>query len=366
MPPAMPRVAVELPDCRYDVLIEPGLLDRAGEVVRSASPAGKACLVTDANVAAAGHAARVRRSLESAGYQVLEHALPAGEAHKTVAAVAALYDAFLPAGIDRRTPVVAVGGGVVGDVAGFAAATMLRGLPVVQVPTTLLSMVDASVGGKTGVDHPAGKNLVGAFHQPAAVLADPATLLTLPPRELRGGLAECIKHDIIRDAAHFDLLGQAIDRALALDVAALAELVAHNVAIKARVVAADPLERGERAHLNFGHTFGHAVELVSDFSISHGEAVAIGMVAACRAAVAMGMLDAASAGRVAAMIERAGLPTRSPVKLDVDRLVAAMSRDKKAVGAKVRFVLPDQIGHVVVRDDVPEQTVRDALESVCG
>lgn len=361
----MPQVPVELPDDRYEVTVEPGVLDRAGEMARTLTAADKACLVTDANVVAAGHAARVRRSLESTGFTVVQVAMTPGEAHKTLAAVSAIYDAALPVSIDRRTPVLALGGGVVGDVAGFAAATLLRGLPLIQLPTTLLSMVDASVGGKTGVDHPAGKNLIGAFHQPKAVLADPEALRTLPLDTLRDGLAECIKHDMIRDAAHFDRLGEAIDRALSLDVPALTELVTHNVRIKAGVVAADPLERGDRAHLNFGHTFAHAIELVSNFSVSHGRAVAVGMVAACRTAEAMRMLDSASTDRLAAVIARAGLPTRLSIALDPEQLIAAMSRDKKAVGARVRFVLPDRIGHVVLRDDVPEAVVRQALKSVC-
>src|SRR5256714_7172508 len=187
-----------------------------------------------------------------------------------------------------------MGGGVIGDMAGFVAATVLRGVPFVQVPTTLLAMVDASVGGKTGVNHSTGKNLIGAFHQPIAVFIDPEVLRTLPERELRGGLAECIKHDIIRDSDGFARLEKNIARALSLDLDYLAELVAHNVAIKARVVEADPFEKGERAHLNFGHTFGHAIETVSHYSYSHGECVALGMVAAAKLAMDLGMIDDAA------------------------------------------------------------------------
>src|SRR5207249_2773006 len=180
--------------------------------------------------------------------------------------------------------IIAFGGGVVGDLAGFVAATILRGVPFIQMPTTLLAMVDASVGGKTGIDHAIGKNLIGAFHQPRAVLIDPNVLRTLPPRELRSGLAECVKHDIIRDGDHFATLEASMAKALALDIDYLTNLVAHNVAIKARVVAADPFEKGERAHLNFGHTFGHAIETVSNFSYAHGESGALGMIAASRLA----------------------------------------------------------------------------------
>src|SRR3712207_6452040 len=193
---------------------------------------------------------------------------------------------------------------MIGDMAGFIAATVLRGIPFVQIPTTLLAMVDASVGGKTGVNHAVGKNLIGAFHQPIAVFADVETLRTLPPRELRGGLAECIKHDVIRDADGFAKLEQNIHRALSLDMQYLSELVAHNVAIKARVVEADPFEKGERAHLNFGHTFGHAIETVSHYEYSHGESVALGMAAAAHLAVELKMLDETSKRRIVRSEER--------------------------------------------------------------
>jgi 3-dehydroquinate synthase len=361
----MPVVSVRVQPREYDVRIEPGLIDRAGEFLRSLNVrSDKLCVVTDSNVAAA-HADRFRTSAKAAGFECVTHVVPAGEAHKTLADAGQIFDTFLAAGVERQTPVVAVGGGVIGDMAGFVAATMLRGVPFVQVPTTLLAMVDASVGGKTAVDHVSGKNLIGAFYQPIGVLIDPSSLRTLPPAELRNGLAECIKHDVIRDAAHFAELERSIERALSLDEPYLSSLVAHNVAIKARIVEADPLERGERAHLNFGHTFGHAVELVSEFTVAHGEAVAVGMIAACRMAVMLGMSDDGDAARVSRLIERAGLPTRVS-RLSIDSLVEALSRDKKKVAGKVRFVLPTAIGSVVVRDDVPEQVVRDAFAAVVG
>jgi 3-dehydroquinate synthase len=267
----------------------------------------------------------------------------------------------LRAKIERSTPLLALGGGVIGDMAGFVAATLLRGVPFVQVPTTLLSMVDASVGGKTGVNHAVGKNLIGAFHQPIMVLADTAVLKTLRRRELVGGLAECIKHDIIRDAEGFAALEAKVDGALRVDVEMLTELVAHNVRIKARVVEADPYEHGERAHLNFGHTFGHAIEKVSDFGYSHGESVALGMVAATNLAVDLNMLDRASADRIVALIARAGLPT-SGLRLDPKAVNDAMVFDKKVKSSRVRFILPDRIGHVVIRDDVPAERSLRAIE----
>lgn len=307
----------------------------------------------------------VTASLKKAEFEPIVATIPGGEDHKSFKTVADLYDQFLPARIDRNTPVIALGGGVVGDTAGFAAATLLRGVPLVQMPTTLLSMVDASVGGKTGVNHSVGKNLIGAFHQPIAVLIDPEVLKTLPPRELRSGLAECIKHEIIRDAEGFGRLEKNIPRALALDVNYLAELIAHNVAIKARVVEADPFEKAERAHLNFGHTFGHAIENVSNYSYTHGECVALGMVAASYTAMKLKMIKDDVRQRIVSLIDKAGLPTRN-LTLDVDTVANAMGFDKKVKAGKLRFVLPDRIGHVVIRDDVPPELVKEAIGSLKG
>ena len=363
--PAEPQVVpVRLAGHSYDIVIRPGLLSEIGVRLRPLTRSTKIALVYDSNLPAA-HRAAAKTSLAGAFQQVIECEVPPGEDHKTVATVDSLYGQILRHGIDRQTPIVALGGGVVGDTAGFVAATVLRGVPFVQVPTTLLAMVDASVGGKTGVNHAVGKNLVGSFHQPIAVFADPAVLATLPPRELRGGLAECIKHDIIRDADGFASLEQNIGWALALDVKFLTTLIAHNVAIKARVVEADPFESGERAHLNFGHTFGHAIENVSHYAYSHGESVALGMAAAAQLATDLGMLDDASRRRIVILIEKAGLPARG-MRLDVGAVVDAMAYDKKAKSGRLRFILPDRIGHVVIRDDVPAAMVRDAVESLRG
>jgi 3-dehydroquinate synthase len=360
----VPVVRVNVSNEPYDVTVEPGLLARVGAELRRLSKSAKAAVVTESTVAPL-HLPALHLSLKDAGFEIITATFPAGENHKTVATTSMVYDALLPAKLDRSTPVIALGGGVVGDLAGFAAATILRGVPFVQVPTTLLAMVDASVGGKTGVNHDFGKNLIGAFHQPSAVFIDPAVLKTLPPRELRGGLAECIKHDVIRDAEGFSRLEKSIGRALALDVGHLTELVAHNVAIKAKVVAADPFENGERAHLNFGHTFGHAIESVSKFEYSHGESVALGMVAASHAATKLGMIAAAERDRIVALIASAGLPTGG-MKLDANEVVEAMWFDKKVAAGKLRFVLPDRIGHVVIRDDVPEAVVRESVERLRG
>ena len=356
-------IRVNLASKPYDVHVRPGLLDHLGEQLAPLTASRRAMVLSDSNVSVRFCPA-LRDSLAKSGITVdAECVIPAGEEHKTLEQVARAYDAFLRARIERNTTVVALGGGVIGDMAGFVAATVLRGVPFVQVPTTLLAMVDASVGGKTGVNHAVGKNLIGAFHQPVVVLADPETLRTLPPRELRGGLAECIKHDVIRDADGFTRLERDIAKALALDVDYLADLVAHNVAIKARVVEADPFEKGERAHLNFGHTFAHAIENVSNYEYSHGESVALGMAAASHLAVELKMLDDASRKRIVSLIEKAGLPARG-LALDVDAVVKAMAFDKKVKSGKLRFILPDRIGHVVIRDDVSRELVRDAVESL--
>lgn len=356
-------INVNLAPRPYDVLVEPGILARLGDVARQRSSAAKVCVVTDSNVAP-HYLARAVAALRPQ-FQVLTCTLPAGEDHKTLSAIGQIYDAFLPAGIDRNTPLLALGGGVIGDMTGFAAATILRGVPFLQVPTTLLSMVDASVGGKTGIDHPYGKNLIGAFHQPVGVVVDPEVLITLPRRELIGGLAECIKHDIIRDAQHFAALPGLIAQCLKCDLPALAQLVAHNVAIKARVVEADPFEKGERAHLNFGHTFGHAIEKVSQYQYSHGEAVALGMIAASRLSARLGLLQPGELRQIEHVISLAGLP-RGGLDLDVDACTAAMAYDKKVFGSKIRFVLPAGIGKAVIRDDVPADQVRDAMMSLRG
>lgn len=361
----MTTVPVRIPgQTAYDITIDPGLLGRAGEIVRRLSSSDRAAVVTDSHLAQS-HLPTLLESLRKSGFEPVVATIPAGEDHKTLSQLVPVFDTLLNARIERSTPLLSLGGGVIGDMGGFVAATLLRGVPFVQVPTSLLAMVDASVGGKTGVNAAAGKNLIGAFHQPIAVLIDPSVLKTLPRRELIGGLAECIKHDIIRDAEGFTQLEGEIGRALELDIAYLAQLIAHNVAIKARVVEADPFERGERAHLNFGHTFGHAIEAVSHYSYSHGECVALGMAAAAYSACKLGMIDDASRRRILEVTRRAGLPVDG-MKLDVAQVVAAMHFDKKVKSGKVRFVLPDRIGHVVIRDDLSPTLVEEAVSSLRG
>src|SRR5882672_2361537 len=344
-------IPVQLKDHKYDIVVQPGLYADAGQHLRKLTSAKKCVLISEHNIPPQP---ALQESLAKAGFTVGLGSIAGGEENKTIETVSRCYELLLRGGnIERSTPILALGGGVIGDVVGFVAATILRGVPLVQIPTTLLAMVDASVGGKTGVNHPDGKNLIGAFHQPIAVLIDPTVLKTLPPRELRSGLAECIKHDIIRDANGFADLEMKITRALNLDLDYLTDLIAHNVAIKAKVVESDPFEKGDRAHLNFGHTFGHAIENVSQYAYAHGECVALGMVAAARLAASLNMLDQTSVDRIVALVKQTGLPT-SGLNLPLDQLMHAMLFDKKVKSGKVRFILPDRIGHVVIRDDIPE------------
>ncbi len=364
MPATTQTVRVALPDRPYDIRIEPGLIDRAGAALRAVSKSTRVGVVTDSNVGPI-FLERLSASMQSAGFDVVTATLSAGEQHKTLPALLPVFDTFLGARFERSMPIIALGGGVVGDMTGFVAATLLRGVPFIQMPTTLLSMVDASVGGKTGVDHAAGKNLIGAFHQPAAVLIDPQVLTTLPPREFRSGLAECIKHEIIRDADGFAQMEEQLESILRLEPTLLAELIAHNVQIKANVVIADPFEHGERAHLNFGHTFGHAIESVSQFAYAHGEAIALGMCAATFAATELKMIDPATRDRIRRLVGRAGLPT-SGMMLDIDRVMESMYFDKKVNAGRIRFVLPDRIGHVAVYDDLSPELVKAALDSLRG
>ena len=359
----MPSVPVEFPQHRYAVVIEPCALERIGAIVRAVAPASSAALFVDPAVAET-LAPRARAALAAAGYDVVVHVLPGGEASKNLDTARALYDVLLERRFERRAPLLALGGGVTGDMVGFVAATYLRGVPFVQLPTTLLAMVDSSVGGKVGVNVPQGKNLIGAFHQPVAVVADTQVLGTLPARELRCGLAECIKHALIRDPALFAWTRQNMRALLALDADALAELVARNVAIKASVVMEDEKETGVRAHLNFGHTFAHAIEATVGYGqILHGEAVALGMLAATTLAASVGICPAELRSELETLVAAAGLPVRAALP-DDERLLAAMALDKKVERARIRFVLPTRVGAVELRGDLAPERIRAAWDSI--
>ncbi len=289
---------------------------------------------------------------------------PQANKHKNITTATAALDALLLGRVERSTPVIALGGGVVGDLAGFVAATLLRGVAFVQVPTTLLAAVDASVGGKVGLDHPAGKNLIGAFHQPRIVVTDIDTFQTLPLRELRAGLAECIKHAVIRNAHLFSFITDNLAKVMACDGETLAELVARNVAIKAAIVAEDPFENGVRALLNFGHTFGHALENAQQYGgLIHGEAVAMGMLAASRLAHRRGIFPEEDLRHLATLLDYAELPACC-IDFDINKALTAMTTDKKVRNGKLRFILPTRIGHAEIVTDVPQDQVKNVLESL--
>lgn len=359
----MPSVPVELGDRRYEVRVEPTAMERLGAMARESAAHDRCALIADERVARL-YADRALGSLRAAGYEPIVHAIEPGERHKTLDTVRGAYDAMLAGKLERRSPVIALGGGVVGDLAGFVAATYLRGVPFVQCPTSLLAMVDASVGGKVGVNVPQGKNLVGAFHQPAVVVIDPLVLQTLPPRELRCGLAECVKHGVIRDPALFDWIGGNLAAITAAKPDVLSELVAANVRIKASVVIEDEREAGVRAHLNFGHTFGHAIEATAGYGvIEHGEAVALGMVAATTLAIDLGLCEPTAIDRLTELLDRIGLPTRADLA-ETDTLMNAMLLDKKVADSRVRLVLPTCIGDVKIVDDAPEARIRAAWDAI--
>ena len=359
----MPTVSVRTASGgSYDVKLAAGVLDSLGEAARRALPgAGRVLVVSDTNVWPL-YGERALESLRGAGLEAAEFLFPAGEESKRLATAETLCEAALAAGLDRTSAVVALGGGVVGDVAGLVAALYMRGIAHVQVPTTLLAMVDSSAGGKTAVDLAGGKNLIGAFHQPALVLADPETLATLSGRELAAGAAEVVKAGLLGDAELFDLLEKFPGDLLARDERVLLEAITRSVDLKRRVVEEDERETGRRALLNLGHTFGHALETLREYrDILHGEAVAVGMALACRLAVQLGRFDAGESERVLGLLAALGLPTELG-EVDRKRLFELMGRDKKVRFGKPRLVLPTAIGRAEVVEDVPEDQVRRCLE----
>lgn len=361
----MPKVEVALGDRTFYVHVERGAAGDVARYLPEGSAFTKAFVVSDENVAAL-YAEQVKQSFLKAGVPMSSAVIPAGEAEKTLARVEYLYHEMIRAGLDRKSLVVGLGGGVTGDIAGFAAATYMRGIAVLQVPTTIVAQVDSSSGGKTGVDLPEGKNLVGAFHQPVAVVADPETLSTLPRREVLAGLAEVVKHGIIRDEEYFRLLeenGSTLsDVKSLLAKADLAErVILRSVEIKAGVVAADEREAGLRAILNFGHTVGHALESLTGYEkYRHGEAVAVGMVAEAAVAVEMGRASEETVSRIKDLLEAIGLPT-GPDGASASAAIEAAGRDKKTVGGRLRLVLPSEIGRVELVEDIDPEILMKAL-----
>ena len=346
----MGNFRVELGAQAHPVHAGVGLLDGLGELARAAGlKPGRAALITDTNVARL-YGARAQAAIAAAGFEAATIAVAAGEASKSLATLEQVYDGLVTAALDRSSAIFALGGGVVGDLAGYAAATYLRGLPVVQVPTTMTAQVDSALGGKTGINHRAAKNLIGAFHQPRLIVADVATLVSLPEREFREGLAEVIKYGAIMDAPMVTALEAAMPAILARDLGELERVVDQSLRHKAAVVVSDEREGGLRKILNFGHTIGHALEASAGYgSYFHGEAVAIGMVAAAGLSRAFAGLSVGEANRLVRLIEAAGLPTQMPSEWRGQAFERALKLDKKRAGEGIEFILLDRLGHALTR-----------------
>jgi 3-dehydroquinate synthase len=353
------RIHVTAPGGDYDILIEAGILRQIPAYARAW---GKCAVVTNATIARL-HGETLAGLLPKAKLAIIAD----GEQYKTLETVAQLYADFVTAGLDRGSTVIALGGGVVGDIAGFAAATYMRGVRFVQIPTTLLSMVDSSVGGKVGVDLPQGKNLVGAFKQPDMVLIDPDILKTLPAREWRCGMAEVIKHGFLADELILDMVSENSTpfhgEGLEESAKNVTELICHAVQVKVDVVQRDPFEKGERAHLNLGHTFGHAIEQTTHYQWPHGEAVGVGLLAAARLSYALDLCDSTLPERMEDILVHVGLPRRLN-GIDPEAIYAAMATDKKWVSGHSRFVLLRAVGHPVIVEDVPKETIIQILNEL--
>ena len=337
----------------YEIIVQEGVVDHLGELLHLQNHKGPITIVSDSNVAPL-YANRIQKILEGAGYKVEVITIPAGEASKTIPYLEHLWHGFLTAGMDRSSTVIALGGGVVGDLAGFAASTFMRGIRWVVIPTSLLAMVDSSLGGKTGIDLPLGKNLAGAFHSPSLVLSDPQLLATLPEIELKNGLAEIVKHGVIADPGLFDLCGsgwQVVSQRLE-------EIVRLAMAVKVKFVQADPFEDGVRAALNFGHTLGHAIEKGSGYKLRHGEAVSIGMVYETRLSEKIGIARPGLAKDISNVLQGLGLPIDIPAGMDRDQLISDMQFDKKKKNGLVSFALPVEIGEVKTGVAVSKEDIK--------
>ena len=357
-------IPVDLGSRSYSIVVEPGALADVGARLRELGVGSRTVLVTDASILKR-HGTAVLASLEAAGLAATVLEVPEGETAKTLAVAEHCWDRLLAVGADRTSTILALGGGAVGDLAGFVAATYMRGANFVPLPTTVLAQVDASIGGKTAIDHPKAKNLIGAFHQPRLVVVDPGVVLTLPDRDFRSGLAEIVKHGIVLDAGYFDDVERSAAALSARDLPTLTRLIAGSCRLKAGVIQRDPEEKGEwRFALNYGHTIGHALEASTRFETwTHGEAVSLGIVAEARLAERLGVADAGTTRRQEALLRTLGLPVRAGA-LHTDAVVAAIAHDKKARNGRVPFVLAPAIGSFRVVYDVAPDDVRAALASI--
>ena len=359
-------INVNLPIQSYEIAIAPQSLDQLGQQMSKLDLGTKVLLVSNETIFSL-YGQRAIASLQASKYQVFTCLLPDGESYKNLESIQKIYNAALENRLERSSTMVALGGGVIGDMTGFAAATWLRGINFVQVPTTLLAMVDSSIGGKTGVNHPQGKNLIGAFYQPRFVLIDPEVLKTLPVREFRAGMAEVIKYGVIWDAEFFAQMeaSSSLDAINNISPELLENILKLSCQAKADVVGQDEREAGLRAILNYGHTIGHAVESLTGYTkLIHGEAVGIGMVAAGKIAAELGMWTNEETQRQNNLISKASLPTQLPNGIDIEKIVDALQIDKKVKAGKVRFILPTQIGEVKITDQVPADTIRHVLQEL--
>lgn len=360
----MAEIRVNLPQDSYNISVAPGSLSQLGSKMKQVNLGTKVLVISNPEIF--NYYGKICiKSLQEAGFETFTHLIPAGEQHKTLQSIEKVYDLALANHLERSSTFVALGGGVIGDMTGFAAATWLRGVNFVQVPTSLLAIVDASVGGKTGVNHPQGKNLIGAFYQPKLVAIDPLVLKTLPAREFRAGMAEVIKYGVIWDRDLFDRLAHFSDRLDTLESLSdelLETIILRSCQAKADVVSKDEKEAGLRAILNYGHTIGHAIESLTNYQqFVHGEAVAIGMVAAGKIATQMGLWTRNDNQRQDELIKKAGLPTEIPTEITVEAILESIKGDKKVKAGKVRFILPNTIGAVTISDRVTSEIIRAAL-----
>jgi len=356
----MKRLTVDLGQRSYDILIGVGILEQIGSFLGKISKGMRAIIITNSAIDKL-YGDKPRQSIVQAGFQVETIQIPDGEEHKSLSSVSKVYDCLMRFNCDRNTILVALGGGVIGDLTGFIAATYMRGVPFVQIPTTLLAQVDSSVGGKTAVNHPLGKNIIGAFYQPKFVLIDLETLSTLPSDEFRAGLAEVVKYGIIADPELFGYLEENAEKILKLDFECLIKIVETSCATKVQIVETDERENRRRMILNFGHTFGHAVEALTQYvKYKHGEAVSIGMVFASRLAYEMDKCPSAIGERIEKLLSKLNLPIKSP-KLNPDSIIESMYHDKKTTAKKIKFILLKKIGEVEIIDEIPEATLKKTI-----
>lgn len=359
----METIKVELGDRSYTISIGSAILNGIGDQLKSLHLSPKIAVVSNPTVFSL-YGEQVANSIREAGFDLLTVTIPDGEEFKNLATLQQIYNDLLRYKLDRKSALVALGGGVVGDITGFAAATYMRGIAYIQIPTTLLAQVDSSVGGKTGVDHELGKNMLGAFWQPGLVWIDVDTLQTLPMRQLLAGLAEVIKYGIIYDSEIFEFLESNKDRILNLDKDALIHIIKRSCEIKATVVSQDEREAGLRAILNYGHTIGHAIETVTGYTkFLHGEAVAIGMHLEARLAEMLNLIDGVQASRIKSLIDSYGLPSEKPADIKPQSVFLSMQLDKKAVAGEMKFILPEKIGNVRIQKNIPEKSIREVLET---